>query len=730
MKRSLSKRAGASATLGGLMLVVLSLGGQPARTAVEWRFDEPQPGWTASVPRPFPPDIQPPTVSRTDDALRVTLGPSNAIRDGRLLGGVHVDVPAWDHRDWAYVEIRARSSGPGGVTLGFNVWDREGHPQEGLPRPYEMRGLPPTRLVEDDAVRTYQVPFQPRDPTWQDPVNQLALWFNTLGDSLTVDILSVTVVPAGASGTAPPSATAAARPDPWIMAAVPFAPIPFASDAGTALVYELHVNNLSARDVTLRRVDVLSRNGDRLRSYEGSLLAPNLQRVGASARQEGSLVAAGSLAVVWVWLIVEEDAAVPDVIRHQLTVEYGDEGTADSIVVEARPVAPRAHAMEIGPPLRGGGWKAGGISESEGHRRGLYDAGDVLERFATDYSRVDQFGRGSTGDPFVLENNHGFGADVLAVGDGVVISAHDGMPESAVGQQPPRRPPASLGNYVKIDLGDGVTASYLHLQSGSVGVQAGDTVTRGQVIARVGNSGATAGPHLHFQLNDATGEGIPYVHPAYERTGVDGIPYCRCSGPECTATPPVRRARQMPTDDVVVRFPDGPDGLLTESAVAPARMSTICRVREAERLVEADRIGDALDAYADARALDSSLIVPGAAWRRLCWLGTLSGRAAEVLSACELAVAQEPGYGSHLSPRGVARALTGDRAGAIEDLEAYLAWEAENRRSAGYQGLLDGLAAGASLRPQIQGWLDALRAGDDPFTPELLEELRRRTSRN
>ena len=56
------------------------------------------------------------------------------------------------------------------------------------------------------------------------------------------------------------------------------------------------------------------------------------------------------------------------------------------------------------------------------------------------------------------------------------------------------------GNYVILEIEDGVFAFYAHLKPGSVEVETGDTVGKGDVIARTGNSGSSTGPHLHFQL--------------------------------------------------------------------------------------------------------------------------------------------------------------------------------------------------------------------------------------
>jgi len=56
------------------------------------------------------------------------------------------------------------------------------------------------------------------------------------------------------------------------------------------------------------------------------------------------------------------------------------------------------------------------------------------------------------------------------------------------------------GHYVVLTADDGRTLFFAHLQTGSIGVKVGQRVTAGAPLARVGSTGSSSGPHLHFEI--------------------------------------------------------------------------------------------------------------------------------------------------------------------------------------------------------------------------------------
>jgi len=131
------------------------------------------------------------------------------------------------------------------------------------------------------------------------------------------------------------------------------------------------------------------------------------------------------------------------------------------------------------------------------------------------------------------------------------------------------------------------------------------------------------------------------------------------------------------------------------------------KIQEGDELARKRDTDKALKAYAEAEKLDPSLASNASFWNRRAWYVTLGGNAVNGLEASEKAVRLGGKYVPHYQDtRGLARALTGDTQGAIQDFEAFIA--------------SDQLA---TQKAQRQEWVNALRKGQKPFTPELLETL-------
>ncbi len=154
-------------------------------------------------------------------------------------------------------------------------------------------------------------------------------------------------------------------------------------------------------------------------------------------------------------------------------------------------------------------------------------AAHIPGRFAIDWIKVDHQGRYVHGEEDKATHWLSYGAEVLAVADGVIASARDDILENpSVTANASNKVPLeqASGNYVSLDLGDGRHVFYEHLKPRSVRVKPGEHVRRGQVIGQLGYTGESTGPHLHLHVADAnlplSAEGIPYAFQRFKLLGV------------------------------------------------------------------------------------------------------------------------------------------------------------------------------------------------------------------
>lgn len=159
--------------------------------AAAWDFGKPQPGWKPV--EQLVPGVAPAAVAVAEGALRVDLGEANRRRRG-LRGGVYVDLPGWNREDWAFLLVRARSSG-GARNLTFELNLRRQHGDLMYEwEPFLFRGDSAT-LINDGAAHDYLLRADWVDAgSMDEPVRQLGLMVSADAPGR-LEILSVSLVP-------------------------------------------------------------------------------------------------------------------------------------------------------------------------------------------------------------------------------------------------------------------------------------------------------------------------------------------------------------------------------------------------------------------------------------------------------------------------------------------------------------------------------------------------------
>lgn len=337
----------------------------------------------------------------------------------------------------------------------------------------------------------------------------------------------------------------------------------------------MHVTNFY-RDtgvLRLRRIAVFAEDSATpLRTFEG----PALEQIMSSRPSDGAVpsdnvpIEPGMRAVAFIWLSQPRNQTTPRWLRHQL--EFETKAGATQWVNGARVNVDATKPAILGPPLSGGRWLVvEGPGNSLSHHWGSLVAANgevtIPQRYALDLFGLDGKGRVLRSGPGDLAGSKredwiGFGQDVLAVADGVVRDASDGAPD----HEPltPQPEPDALtarelyGNYVVLQIAPGVFVHYAHLQRGSVGVKPGQSVRRGVVLGRLGQSGNSNGPHLHLQVSNATtfaaSEGLPFAFDAFVSRGSWSVTQA-IDPEEKFGNTDAQRRLQMPLDGDVIEFP-------------------------------------------------------------------------------------------------------------------------------------------------------------------------------
>src|ERR1700730_12507213 len=327
-------------------------------------------------------------------------------------------------------------------------------------------------------------------------------------------------------------------------------PIVFKADGRWDMAYELRISSLAdVGETTISSIQLLDPNGKPLVDISGDALKGCLDP-GAAV---GARLGPRTFTTVFMWVSASSLPELPPGLRHRVTVRVADEHGELSTDTPATPVD-RRPVVVISPPLRGGDWVAeNGPSNSSVHRSAILPLNGrsyIGQRFAIDWAQTYADGSWYRGDLHRNQDYRSYGQPVYAVADGTITEVKDGLPENTPGTSSRAVEitfETMAGNHVIERIGEGVYATFAHLQPGSVRVKLGARVHLGQMLGLLGNSGNSDAPHLHFQICDANyvlgGEGLPYAISSFDVEG-------RWK-PDCSVT---THSFELPTEGEVVRF--------------------------------------------------------------------------------------------------------------------------------------------------------------------------------
>jgi murein DD-endopeptidase MepM/ murein hydrolase activator NlpD len=306
------------------------------------------------------------------------------------------------------------------------------------------------------------------------------------------------------------------------------------TDDRAHLAYELRLTNITAAILKVERVLVLdpSRGGRVVDDLSGDELSSRIVVFGSTPGATDKRFGPGVSGLLFMEVTYPSGAGLPERLEYRFDVSTSKPtGLAESFRAGPTRVG-KEEPAQIGSPLSGKRWLTGeGCCDTlTSHRAAIFPIDGEFhapERFAIDWVQVGMNGRLYDGPKDKLSSYPYYGAKIRSVAAGRVVGTRDDQPEQTPGQFPSGLALNDFGgNYVVVKIGEGRYAYYAHLQKGSKGVRvkAGEQVRKGQVIGKLGNTGNTDAPHLHFMVIDGkeplTSGALPFEIDSFRTQGV------------------------------------------------------------------------------------------------------------------------------------------------------------------------------------------------------------------
>ncbi len=305
-----------------------------------------------------------------------------------------------------------------------------------------------------------------------------------------------------------------------ISISIPFVPGIVMIEGKPTLSYELHLASFAADSLLISNLQIAD--------AADSTVLQTLNQAEIATRfttAQPAILPPGSTAVLYLDIVLPKKTYTR--LFHRFTLS--STANAQSFIVSGAALQPDTQpAVLLGAPLSGGPWAAVyDPSWKMGHRRVMYTVDGqarIPGRYAIDFIKLDSMGKLAAGNEDLIQNWYGYGAAVTAVADGTVLAVRNNFTESPTLSGHTSCPPEdATGNYIALDIGNNRTAFYEHLQPGSIRVKTGQPIKKGTVIAALGFTGQTTGPHLHFHVADRCSplgaEGIPFVFEQFTLLG-------------------------------------------------------------------------------------------------------------------------------------------------------------------------------------------------------------------